>query len=72
VETDTPMAEQLFRIRAKLDSWGTQVPEIMALRAVLDLCDAAPVNDDVGVMFADEIEHVIAVALGLPGDPRHV
>jgi hypothetical protein len=49
---------------------GTRM--VAALRAVLDLCDQAPVNGDVGVMFSDEIEHVIAVALGLPGDPRHV
>lgn len=43
-----------------------------ALVAVLDLCDAAPANGDVGVMFADEIEHAIAITLGLPGDRRHL
>jgi hypothetical protein len=62
-------------IRARLDGFYPEVvgsfPLIQALRAVLALCDQAPVNGDVGVMFSDEIEHAIAVTLGLPGDPRH-
>lgn len=64
-------------IRVRLEDLANQYasPEKAMLRdallAVVDLCDQAPVNDDVGVMFDDEIEHAIAVALGLPGDPRH-